>query len=41
MREAYNSLESRARKQRVRVNVLVTTIVNSWLEEDRDLADLS
>ena len=34
---AYKSLESRAHKQRVRVNELVTTIVNSWLEEDSDL----
>ena len=34
---AYKSLDSCARKQRVRVNELVTTIVNSWLEEDCDL----
>ena len=34
--EAYKSLESRARKQKVRVNELVSTIVNTWLEEDRD-----
>ena len=32
---AYKSLEARARKQRVPVNVLVTTVVNCWLEEDR------
>ena len=34
--EMFKSLEMCARKQRVRVNELVTTIVNSWLEEDRD-----
>ena len=33
---AYDSLESRARKQRVPVNELVSTIVNSWLAEDLD-----
>ena len=33
---AYDSLEARARKQKVRVNELVSTIVNAWLEEDRD-----
>ena len=35
--EAYKSLEYLARRRRVRVNNLVTTIVNSWLEEGRDL----
>ena len=35
--EAYTSLESRARKHKVRVNELVTAIVSSWLEADRDL----
>ena len=35
--KAYKSLESRAHKRSLRVNELVTKLVNSWLEEDRDL----
>ena len=33
---AYRSLAAQAREQRVRVNDLVSTIINCWLEKDRD-----
>ena len=35
--KAFKSLEARARKRKVPVNELVTTVVNSWLEEHRDI----
>ena len=33
---AYRSLAEQAREQRVRVNDLVSMIINRWLEKDRD-----
>ena len=34
---AYQALAAQAREQRIRVNDLVSMIVNRWLEEDRDV----
>lgn len=34
---AYRSLEAQARKRRIRVNDLVSIVINRWLEEDSDI----
>ena len=35
--KAYRSLEAQARKRRIRVNDLVSIVINRWLEEDSDI----
>ena len=35
--EAYRSLKAQAQKQRVRVNDLVSTVINRWLAENHDV----